>query len=180
MAPLTQLQDTSVRENILHHVSGMASGQWDATTTEQPTIQVPITGTVRCCASLEVLHQRDLYLCDALHRTNYASRCQLGTVPCIRLPSMQDFRGKWFPMFWTHRNRSCHLAACVDVLDPVFPPLAGGYLVVHCRSRPSWRCRKCCTGVSKCSCHVDSHKRWCCVHASRPMSSRCDYVTRSV
>ena len=39
------------------------------------------------------------------------------------------------------------IAACVDVLHV---RRAGGYLV-HCRFRPS---RKCCTGVSKGTCHV--------------------------
>ena len=55
-------------------------------------IQCPVYGVVRCCTSLENLHQRGHYLFDALHRTNYAGQCQSGTVHCGQLPSMKDIK----------------------------------------------------------------------------------------
>ena len=76
MAPLKK----TVRDDILHHINGMASGKWCKTQTERPRFR-SICGIVRSLASL--LHQRG-------DRTNYAGQCQSGTVLCIRLPSMKD------------------------------------------------------------------------------------------
>ena len=53
--------------------------------------QCPIYGAVRWCTSLELLHQRDHYLYDALHRTNHAGQCQSRIAHRVRLLSMQDF-----------------------------------------------------------------------------------------
>ena len=49
-------------------------------------------------------------------------------------------------------------------------------IFVHCRLRPS---RRCCAGVSKCTCHADTHKKLCCVNVSRFMFMCCVQVSQS-
>ena len=47
------------------------------------------------CTIIELLHFRDHYLHDALHRTNYVCQCQSGTVLRILLPRCRTLR-KWY------------------------------------------------------------------------------------
>ena len=92
IATITGSLNLAVRE--IKHPPRQRRGRWTLGRNHQRTTisQCPIYGAVRCCTSLELLHQRGHYLYDALHRTNYLDQCQSGTAYRVRLPSMQDFQ----------------------------------------------------------------------------------------
>ena len=125
------------------------------------------------CTIIELLHVRDHYLHDALHRTNYAGQCQSATVLRVLLPRCRTLR-KYYP---THvdLSKSVTPSRCLRRCPPRGQsPFSRLRLAVILR--PS---RSCCAGVSGGTCHVDAPWRWCCVNASWSMSNRCDHVTPS-
>ena len=161
MAPLPQLQ-----ENLFHHVNDMTGLQWSETTTDLPRFSFP-------CMVLFVVSQASNFSikkADTCMDAVIASHKLRGSVP-VRNSTLYlaafnaGLRGNGLRCSRTYRNRSCHLAACVDVLpvsSPRFP--ASGWQLsffVHYQFRPSQRC---CTGVSKCTCHAVSMPVGPCPH----------------
>ena len=116
-------------------------GRWIMTTTEQLKFSVLLNDAVRCCTSVEFLHQSDHHLYDAVHRTNCAGQCQSGTAH-RRFPMFTDFatrslRGRCFVLLESVAQASARvrvtfaLPGVSAVAVPVGPRVTGVVRSLH-------------------------------------------------